>query len=192
MTRQRGAAAGRAHPAAAAPGPSRGEEQREQRQAGARAWPGESPRRRGRGLAGRAPTDAGGVFECQGGGGTLSGGRAPVVVCVIAPAVASLGWALHSPWHRPRGSGCAGLCACARVFVWRGCRLCLVCRWVVIVPAPGSGCRLPRRSPSCAGMCFLKQASCGAGLCCSPSGRGNVSLPQASRDLSGLGLQTDT
>ena len=55
VTRQRGAAAGRAHPAATAPGPSRGETQREQRQAGARARPGEPAEAEGAGASPGGP-----------------------------------------------------------------------------------------------------------------------------------------
>lgn len=69
VTRQRGAAAGRAHPAAAAPGPSRGEARRERRRADTGARPGEAAGSEG---AGAAPGGRGGRV-CVSEGGWVSG-----------------------------------------------------------------------------------------------------------------------
>lgn len=61
VTRQRGAAAGRAHPAAAARGPSRGEARRERRRAGPGARPGETAGAEGAGAAPGGPRRARGA-----------------------------------------------------------------------------------------------------------------------------------
>lgn len=165
------------------PGPSRcsgpwaeqGEAQREAAPSGGRErGQVRPPGRRGRGLRQAGPSGRGGRVCVSEWRGYSVRGRAPVALCAIAPAVAGPGWALRPSGHCPRGSGCAELCACARVFVWKGRRVYIcVCAGLSLYLPRARGDGLPRRSPSCAEM-FSKQASCGDRLCCSPSGRGEL------------------
>ena len=110
----------------------------------------------------------------EGGGGYSVRGRAPVAVCAIAPTVAGLGWALRPSGHRSRGSGCAGLCACARVFVWRGRRLCLRMSLGCHCARPGRG------APACPGAvppargCFPNRLPAETGSAAAQAGGGSA------------------
>lgn len=178
VTRQRGAAAGRAHPAAAAPGPSRGEARKERRRAGPGARPGEAAGAEGAGAAPGGPGGRWGRVSVPGGGrGSGSEGRR---LWLFAP------WRLRSrarvgcaPVRAvPAGFGlCGTVCVRARVCVeGRRVGIC-VCAGPSLCLPRARGAGLPRRSPSCAGM-FSKQASCGDGLCCSRSRRRGESRPR--------------
>lgn len=192
VTRQRGAAAGRAHPAAAAPGPSRVEVRRDRRRADPRARPGEDAWAEGAGAAPGGPWRVqGACLHVWGWQGEWVRGRVPVAVWALAPAVAGLGLAVRPSWFCLRGLGCAGLCVHARVCV-EGPRVCIcVCAGPSLCLARVRGAGLPRRSPSCAGM-FSKQASCGDGLCCSRSWRGERRPHRPPETQTARGLQTDT
>lgn len=118
VTRQRRAAAGPAHPAAAAPGQSRGEARRERRQV-------RPPGRKGRGLCQAGPSGRGGRVCVFWVAGVWVPEPAPVAVCALAPAVTEPEWALSQSRRCLWRSECTGLCACTRVFVWRGRRVCI-------------------------------------------------------------------
>lgn len=140
VTRQRGAAAGRAHPAAAAPGPSRGEARRERRLTDPGARPGEAAGAEGAGAAPGGPWRArGACLRVWGWLREWVRGRAPEAVWALTAALAGPGWAVHTSWRRSRGWGCAGLCVHARVCVEGPPGVYLRMRWAVIVPAPGPG-----------------------------------------------------
>lgn len=192
MTRQHGAAAGRVHPAAAAPGPSRVEVGRDRRRADPRARPGEDAWAEGAGAAPGGPWRVqGACLHVWGWQGEWVRGRAPVAVGALAPAVAGPGLAVRPSWFCLRGLGVRD-CACTRVFVWRGPGVCIcVCAGPSLCLAPVRGAGRPRRSPSCAGM-FSKQASCGDGLCCSRSWRGERRPHRPPETQTARGLQTDT
>ena len=68
---------------------------------------------------------------------------------------------------------CGTVCVRARVCVEGPPAVSAYVAGLSLCPPWARGAGLPRRSPSCAGM-FSKQASCGDGLCCSPSGRGSA------------------
>lgn len=167
VTRQRRAAAGPAHPAAAAPGQSRGEARRERRQV-------RPPGRKGRGLCQAGPSGRGGRVCVFWVAGVWVPEPAPVAVCALAPAVTEPEWALSQSRRCLWRSECTGLCACTRVFVWRGRRVCIcVCSGPSLCLPRARGAGPPQRSLSCMGM-FSKQASCGDWLCCSRSWRGSA------------------
>lgn len=179
MTRQRGAAAGRAHPAAAAPGPSRAEARKERLRAGPGARPGETAGAEGAGAVPGGPRRTRGaclrVWGWQ--GEWVRGRRRHWRSRVPGGAGARSGIA--------RGARGVRGCVRARACLWRGAAGC------VSACALGRHCACPRRSPSCAEM-FSKQASCGDGLCCSPSQRGERRPHRPPETKAALGLQTDT
>lgn len=140
VTRQRGAATGRAHPAAAAPGPSRVEVRRDRRREDPRARPGEAAWAEGAGAAPGGPWRVQGaclhVWGRQGGVGP----RASACGCLGARACCR-GTRVGSA---PVLVLLAGLGVCGTVRA-RAC-LCggapgvyLRMRWAVIVPGPGAG-----------------------------------------------------
>lgn len=178
VTRQRGAAAGQAHPPRR-PGPSRGEGAEEQRQAGARARPGEPAEAEG---------DAGGPQQTLGaclvsGWRGALGPRAGACGCLRDRAccresrVGSA--AIRAPLAGLRL--CRTVCVRARVFVWRGRRLCLRMSLGCHCAAPGLGVpACPGAVPPARG-CFPNRLPAEPGSAAAQAG-GGTPPPQASRD----------
>lgn len=160
-------------------------------QSGPRARPGEAAWAEGAGAAPGGPWRVqGACLRVWGRQGEWVRGRAPVAVWALAPAVAGPGLALHRSWFCSRGSGCAGLCVHARVCV-EGPRVCIcVCAGPSLCLARVRGAGLPGAAPPA--RVFSKQASCGDGLCCSRSWRGERRPHRPPETQTARGLQTDT
>lgn len=124
------------------------------------------PGRRGRGLR-RAGFGGRGGRVCVSGGGRGSGseGRRRGAVC----ALSGPGWARPPSGHCLRDSGCAGLCACARVFVARGRRVCIcVCAGPSLCLPPARGAVPPARG------CFPNRLPAETGSAAAPAGGGSA------------------
>lgn len=172
MTRQRGAAAGRAHPAVAAPGPSRAEARKERLRAGPGARPGETAGAEGAGAVPGGPRRTRGaclrVWGWQGEWvrgrrrdwrSRVPGGPAPVRAL-------------------PEGLGvCGAVCVRAHVCGEGPLGVYLRMRWAVIVPAPRAGLRGDVFQTG-----FLRRWAL-----LQPQPEGGAPPPQASRDQGGPG-----
>lgn len=131
------------------------------------------PGLRGRGLYRAGPGGRGGRV-CVSGGGRGSGSEGGAGTGARGSPVG------RRPFgHCPRGSGCAGLCACARVFVARG-------RWVCICVCAGPSLCLPPAQSLLRGDVF-QTGFLRRWALLQPQPEGGAPPPQASRDQGGPG-----
>lgn len=173
VTRQRGAATGRAHPAAAAPGPSRVEVRRDRRRADPERGQVRPPGRRGRGLRRAGPGGCRGRV-CVSGGGRGSGSEGERLWLFGRSRLLSRdqGWLCTGPGSA-RGAQGVRDCACTRVFVWRGpgCvsayALGRHCAW------PGCGARACPAQPLLRG-CFPNRLPAEMGSAAAVAGGGSA------------------
>lgn len=187
VTRQRGAAAGRAHPAAAAPGPSKREARRERRRAEAGAWPGEAAGAEGAGASPGGPQRTLGACLSVWVAGVL-GLRAGACGSLRDRACCGGSRVDSAPVRAlPAGLGlCWTVCVSARVCVEGQPGVYLRMCWAVIVPAPGAG-RRPAPAQSLLRWDIFQTGFLRGPALLQPEREGGAPPPQASRDPGGPG-----